>query len=406
MSEKNTGWPVVLAFLNSRRRFLWFAASLLLMELAGAAVLPKILPDTWYLDVYLRWRSVTQTERFLNGELDVAPDPLLGWRNRSNAAYAGIRYDEHGSRSFGGISPDRRKRWRVLFFGDSRVNGYVYLNNDQTINAYLEDESVETLNLATAFYGLDQMYLAFRESVREYGPDVAVIGIGSETEKLLDGHYIPFILRKEYGMPFLKPRFELTDEGLLLRTPKVLEFLGKVPHSPEMLDFLAAHDGYYERFEYFKRWESTPILAGFSTAVRLFGQWWDGLTPAVATAGLFASLDEPERAALRNPALFRALIREIKSFAEASGVKVSLILFPSLYEFRGQEIGQYEAAAAAIRSEDIHFIDVRKLFKGYRGGERLYSDDTHVTPAANRLIAEVIRRSVLADQEETPTIVR
>lgn len=157
-----------------------------------------------------------QTDKFLNGQLDVELDSVRGWRNRRSFQIDKIRYDRYGSCSNAGIVEGSRKELRVILLGDSKVNGYTYVENSETINAYLEDDRTEVLNMGTSFYGLDQSYLTMIEVTEKFEPDVIVIGIGSQEGQLLGCHNIPFMVRKEQWMPLLKPQFALKDGQLVL----------------------------------------------------------------------------------------------------------------------------------------------------------------------------------------------
>ncbi|GBC60701.1 hypothetical protein DENIS_1658 [Desulfonema ishimotonii] len=393
-SQRQICWKEMVKASGAARRFLIFCAGLVILELVLSQVLPHLLSETRYLAAYLPWQSLHQTRRFLNNELDVVPDPACGWRNKRNATWLGIHYDAFGSRSYGGISQDMPRKRRVIFLGDSRVNGYTYVNNSQTINACLEDDSVETLNMATPFYGPDQMYIAMGETLRNFTSDVVVIGLGSGSEQLLDCHYIPFLGRQEYGVPFLKPCYTLRDGQLVLQAPDIQALLRPVPDAPALLRYLSTHDNHYERFKAFQSWECTPFLAAFSCA-RAAG---------MRMGKKFAGWQRTET--LKNGELMRALVRAIEALGKAHNAEVVFLLFPSLAEFQEDTHPVYDRTAMLLRQETATFLDIRVIFKKYRGNEPLFADDRHITCTANRLIAGTLKHIVSDADREGPVIGR
>lgn len=394
------GWKPVLAALKSARAFWIAAAALIVLEAALIPVLPRVIPATVYLRAYLPWQAVEQTRRFLAGELDVIPDPVLGWRNRPGHAYRNIRYDRFGSRSSdASFDPETRKAHRVVFVGDSRTHGYTFVSNADTISASMENEAVETLNLATAFYGLDQMVLALEEAVERFAPDAAVIGLGSDTHLLLRSHYVPFLAPEEYGMPFLKPRFETTGEGgLRTVAPDPARLLANVPDNPDLLAFLARKDPLFGRFRTFQRRICFPMI-GATVHVK-----WACGRAARRMMEWTGREDAEEPVAFE--AEYRALIERARRIGDARNVSVGFVLYPTLPEFLDGNSGHYDRIAAILQSERVPFVDGRALLKRYRGSERLYADDLHFTAAANRTMAGALSRKILRDNRDEPVIAR
>lgn len=394
------GWKPVLAALKSSRAFWITAAALLVLEGVMTPVLPRLIPDTLYLRAFLPWQAVTQTRRFLRSELDVIPDPKLGWRNRPGHVYKNIRYDEYGSRSAGGISSDEKKPVRVVFIGDSRTNGYTFVSNAETISAGMENGRVETLNLATAFYGLDQMVLALESAVNRFEPDIAIIGVGSDDHLLLDSHYIPLLNPSEYGMPFLKPRFQPSKDGRMApATPDPTRLLAGLPDNPELLRFLAKNDPHFQRFRVFQRWNTTPLIGALahsgSKIAELFG-WRTG----VARAENLSSREGGQET------LYRELIQRANAIGKRNGTAVGFVLFPSLDEFLEKKTEDFDRVAGILQSEHVPFVDARSLLRRYQGNENLFGDDLHFTAAANRVMADALSRTLLHTKGEEPVIAR
>ena len=194
MVREELGWKQARPFLRYSRRFFCIAVALFLSELALVPVFSSWLPESWFLGYFLTWRVVKTSELIINGEDIVEVDDVCGWRNRPNSVdkLERIFYDQYGSRSHGGIEIGGRKKRRIVFLGDSRINGWAKVKNHQTINAYLENDTIETLNFGTELFGLDQSYLAMPRIVDRFQPDVFVIGIDLEEFNFLDSTYLPF----------------------------------------------------------------------------------------------------------------------------------------------------------------------------------------------------------------------
>ncbi|MBN1350784.1 hypothetical protein JXJ21_15305 [candidate division KSB1 bacterium] len=256
-------WKPFLYYLKKRWKFFGVCLLLALTEQIVAPMLPEIIPQTWYLRAYLPWNSIKRTGRFIDDKLHIEPDDVRGWRNRAKAHFKTVNYDRFGSRSNVGLAPGASKKLRVIFLGDSRIASYVNVTNDEIVNAYLENESIETLNFSSELYGLDQIYLTLQDVVERFHPQVVVIGIGSDVGELLDCHYLPFMY-PTIGLPLLKPRLTLRDSVLEPHIPPIRKYLQQLPANPDLLDYIRQHDPHYARFEWFQRRRATPFLCALS----------------------------------------------------------------------------------------------------------------------------------------------
>lgn len=119
-----------------------------------------------------------QTLRISRDDSEYAPDPELGWKNREGQfdmvdpqRNSPFRYTNwsHGRRATADREPsqDPAGTPRVMFFGDSYVQGYG-LSNQQTF-AWLVQKNhpeLDVSNFGTADYGTYQSYLAVAKYVR------------------------------------------------------------------------------------------------------------------------------------------------------------------------------------------------------------------------------------------------
>jgi hypothetical protein len=243
------------------------------------------------------------------------------------------------------------------------------------------------------------MVLALESAVDRFSPDAAVIGLGSDTGRLMEGHYIPFLAPNEYGMPFLKPRFRLAPDGEETPiTPDPVRLLAGLPDTPELLAFLRDRDPMYPRFQSFQRWHCFPLIG-------LIAETGQRLSHAMTGSATAGGKDSPAETASETAA-FRALIRRAEEIGRRNGVSVGFILYPSLAEFLGEERAAYDRAAAVLQSERAPFVDGLALLQRYRGPEDLYADDLHFTAAANRFMAAALSRTLVHPTGEEPVIAR
>jgi|GEM_PF-3452574 len=386
MKQKISLLSFLTPHLKSIMCFSLFFGVLMGAELMIAPVLPSFVPEVWYLGRYLSPEAIRMTRNFLNEEFDTVPDDQRGWRNSSDEL--DIRQWEtlFDSRSEAENFPGQRKQ-RVVFLGDSRIRGAkCCIRVDQTINAILENEKTETLNLASPGYALDQVCLTMREAAERLQPDMVVIGIGPDVGNLLDIHYLSLISRDRIR-PLLKPRFVQDESGdLRLEVPPFRKLLQNIPNNPELLQYIKANDPHYTRFERFKKWESTPFL-GFLSILK---------AKAEAKTESFSRLTGIEQQQpLKNSVLVRAILGKIRDLADEKGIQLLYLLLPTSAEVFGNQHLAYNELTDLLKSESANFIDVLPFFQKYPGSEdELFHDTYHGTYTAHKIIAEKLARKI------------
>ena len=386
MEQSEISWKNFLNKMNFNKRFFACWGLFLIVELFMINIIPSVFPETWYLSSYLPWESVKKTEEFLKGGFDLELDKKLGWRNKSNAIVGNIKYDQYGSISNNGISAEQRKNYRVIFVGDSRIGGNKYINNGQTINAFLENNQIETLNFASSLYSLDQMYLIMKETVPIYQPEYIVFGIGRDVGEALDCHYLPF-LNAEVEEPLLKPRFILENDILKLRVPHYKKLLSRLPDSIDLLAYLKHNDAHYNRFRAFQIHEFTPILGFFSILKKKFD---------CCFCSLGGGLGWKKSVEMKNVQLVKALFTSINDYAKVWNVKVIFLLFPTSDEFEERvNLNSYLFLADLIESNSFNYLNVLDVLKD-NSKEDVYFDQKHVTDRANEKIAGKLKEIILA----------
>jgi hypothetical protein len=380
-------WQHVLHFIRHHRRFFGFMLFLLILEGSMSVFLPRVVPDTLYLRAFLSWESVHQTRRFLSGQRTIEVDKQLGWHNRPDSNFQKIYYDQWGSRSHLGIQAEKRKTQRILFFGDSRINGHLDLKNTETINAYIDDEETETLNFASALYRLDQNYLALQSKQAQFQADVAVIGIDGRLGSLLDCHYLPFHTRSNTTL--LKPRFELQSGQLIAKIPPFYQLLEDLPDNPALLDFLEKEDPCYVKFQYYKTWQSTPLLSILHNGQTLLSKVLKKF-----------SMEKKESSYGGDLMVGLALLKAIAQFRQTHNIKVIFVLLPTQVEWTGALSDKsYQRTRQALEMENLPFIDVLTLLQQTTlKTDDIFTDSVHFTARTNQLIAQALQKH-LAKQE-------
>ncbi len=204
-------------------------------------------------------------------------DERLGWAHRPNML-GSLTTNSKGLRAFRysrGLRAPREysaqpspNTLRIALFGDSFTLGHG-LADDETWGHQLEialnqaGVRAEVMNFGVSGYGMDQAFLRWRHEGRQYSPDMAIFGFQPEN---LNRNVN--IFRKLYysrtGIPFSKPRFILTDQGIELlnqpalppeELPAVFESFANHP--------LAPYEHYYQSRHVAGRWWTSSRLAAF-----------------------------------------------------------------------------------------------------------------------------------------------
>lgn len=135
--------------------------------------------------------------------------PVLGWYSQKNrtASLKSPQFPEvavhtnssgfRGTREYSILKPQGIKR--VALLGDSFAFGFG-VQDRETFAVSLEeaDRKLEVLNVGVPGYGMDQIYLSYREVAKKYNPDIVLIGIFPEdfwrcTRSFADsGHVKPY----------------------------------------------------------------------------------------------------------------------------------------------------------------------------------------------------------------------
>jgi len=380
-----TGGRAGMLRLLGRAPVLFGAIGLLLAVEAAACLLgPVVIPSQTYLSWYLGPKARSRTAQFLqpaSQDAYLVFDSVLGWRNRPGVSRGNWSVDSLGARSVRGARARGPTRpLRVLFLGSSLVNGGAAVSNSETISAYVEDSAIEALNFGTMLYAFDQAYLAYATGLYRLDARIVVVGVPAEPGEGLSNRYVPFRARDEVNMPFLKPRFRLAGDTLVLEPVLPLALWRSEFDTPAFVDSLRGTDGSFGRFAAFARFGQTPIAAGVSALyqrVRGLATAWNGGA---------------------DRRLFLALLSRLQAVARSHDAAVLVMIvpdgevtFPGLLRRRLPD--RYPAVVAELRERGVVVLDGREALRasGVPAALLYNADGIHLTPAGNQVVAEALR---------------
>jgi hypothetical protein len=319
----------------------------------------------------------------------IVEDPDTGWAPRPGSSNALYAYNQETIRvptpsvHYPVESPAGTTR--IAIFGDSFTNG-VDESYEHTWGAFLHHalhtatRPTEVLNFGVPGYGMDQAFLRWRKLGGTYNPAVVVFGLQIENVKRNVNLLRP-LYNRFTDLPFAKPRFVVRDDRLeVINVPAI-----PPSHLPATIaDIanwpLAASEAYYDPDNYRVRPWHLSRLATF--AAQVIGESPDSddriATPVegeLALRILQAFHDDVRR----NGASFVVVHLPRRSDLAALQTSGSLPNADLLREVAGR-FDFAEASGALL--EEARRTSLASLF----------NKSSHYTPAANRVVAEVLAR--------------
>lgn len=384
--EKTKAVPVYRRLLRLRSLsplVFYTVVFLLLGHLAVATVMPLFVPEELYLYLYLGKDARESTKNFLAGNHPfLIYDNTLGWRNRPNVRQDKWMTDEYGARTTHRASNDSSRKKIVMFLGNSLINGGTNVSNDETISAFIEDASTESINLATMLYALDQIYLNYKE--REYKADVVVVGLPSEPAAGLLNQYVPFRVKFENKMPFFKPRFEIRSGELSILSVPPLKTYEKLLDNSDILKTLMKTDAYYNEFSRYKRFGLMPVSSAIYSLyerIRHYAQLIWGNAEGMS--------------------LLKTLIKQMVFEARARNASIVFMALPNLKTvapgiFHRYLPDLYGKMVNELKEEGYPILDVRPALRqsGIPPQELFDADGVHFSSAGNRVIAAALKNAI------------
>ena len=358
---------------------------LLLGHLVAAVVMPLFVPDEIYLYLYLGKDARESTKKFIDGKHPfLVYDDILGWRNRSNVKHDKWNTDEHGARTTHRLSASSSGKRVVMFLGNSLMNGGTNVSNEETIPAYIEDASTESVNFATMLYALDQVYLNYKERLGGYKADVVVVGLPGESTAGLLNQYIPFRVRFENKMPFFKPRFEMHSGELSIVSVPSLKTYERLFNNPDVLKTLVKTDAYYSEFSRYKRFGLMPGSSGIYSMferIRYHARWIRGDAEGMPLLRKLINQIVLE-ARERNAAIIFVALPDLRTVAPGAWQ----VYLPDIYEKRVND----------LKGEGYDLLDVRPVLRqsGIPPEKLFQADGVHYSSAGNRIIAAALKNII------------
>ncbi len=303
--------------------------------------------------------------------------PVLGWYSQKNKTAlldstnfqqvivhtnsAGFR----GAREYALQKP--KGVIRIAALGDSFVFGFG-VQDAETFPALLEADGGgrEVLNLGVPGYGIDQIYLSYREVARPYHPDIVLIGIFPEdfwrcTRSFADSGHV-------------KPYFSLSKEGKLV--------LHNVPVPPPFsLDT--------DQFPLLVEQNALQKLLNRSVLYRIARK------PLIKLAKNMRLIDpDSSEEWLVGRAILSQLIKEVR----ADGATPLILLMPSkAWAENTRRTSQERSIRRFAEREKVDLINLRPEFNdaiAKDGLEAYYiKNDWHWTAKGHRLVADVINQN-------------
>jgi hypothetical protein len=299
--------------------------------------------------------------------------PVLGWYHQKNktAYFEKERWKIQVHTNSAGFRGTLEYRFekpagvrRAISLGDSFAFGWG-VEDGETYGAVLEKQvpDLEVLNAGVAGYGLDQIYLSFREIGRFYQAEEAVIAIFPEdfwraTRAFSDSGYA-------------KPYFTVTDSGkLTLRNvPVPRPFELKTGQFPSVIEYPAWRT-FFRQSAFYRLLERAAFKLGKKAG------WVDPDTTAEWELG---------------KTILARLVTEVR---EAKMRPLFLLIPPERWVSSEQRISLYESFLKFAAKEKVEVIDFRRILKPLfreNGANRYYlENEGHWTAETHRLAAQLI----------------
>jgi len=310
-------------------------------------------------------------------------DSVLGWTLRPGFRSPKVAVDDVGRRRAPDRPPPASNAVRLAVFGDSFTFGGDVVDRDAYPEAFARlDPGVDVANYGVPAYGLDQTFLRYLKERGAARPQVVVIGYLSENICRDVSVFRPFY-NPNTVFPLAKPRYLLDGRGLRLLPnplPAPESYRRLLANPAESLAELGRHDAFYRARPHASRWDR-------SAAVRLV-KLAAAQLPAASRDGCYGAGEA-----------FAVTTRLFSLFYETAlrdGAQPVILIFPTREELTGWRGGhrkRYAPLLSFLGGKGYRVVDAMEVFDG--AGRDLSTDElipTHLSPLANTLVAEHLRR--------------
>jgi hypothetical protein len=326
-------------------------------------------------------------------------DAQLGWTNRPNNQSADrlYAYNALGAR----IAPAAPVEYtpspppgtvRIVIVGDSYTHGDE-VPFENTWGYYLQQNlnqagiNAEVINLAVGAYGLDQAFLRWQTLGRDLSPDIVILGLQMENVQR-NVNLLKPIYRPNTGLPFSKPRYILSNNGLtLINVPPVppAQIAGLLENIATWE--LAPYEHFFNPKDYQQQLWTQSKLVALSQEI-----FWP-----IETDPYFYDLNqEPARLTLK-------IIETFQDQVEASGSDFLIIHIPIVLDLINLRLKRdliYADLLAAIDAKHP-IIDPHEALLA-ESMFALFMPGGHYSAVGNKIIAEVVAKRIIATEVARP----
>jgi hypothetical protein len=339
---------------------------------------------------------VVSTSEILNSYFNsstsyVIDDPYLGWTIRPNSISENglYRANSDGLRGEAEYNLDPRPGvLRIAIYGDSFTHGDEVVFEDTwgyQLELLLDEMGMDTevINFGVGGYGMDQAYLRWQHFGRQYGPDIVLFGFQAENVNRNMNIFRPFFIR-DNAIPFLKPRFLLKGEQLVLvNSPapppeEVLELVANFGESS-----LAGYEYFFDADDYVEPvWLKSKLFALIFT--HLEPRLSRVLSGSQERMSIYDADSEAGRLALE-------ILQAFREDVEASGARFIAVHLPlpsTLWLLQDNQPIDYQELLNELDSNfpvihtESHFLDGVTPIPDYFVG--------HYSALGNRVVASAI----------------
>lgn len=302
-------------------------------------------------------------------------DDLMGWTigpNRRNVS--GLYYS-----SWEGIRAPREgvsyvkstEKTRIALVGDS----YTFAEDvpfEDSWGYHLEEalgSEFEVLNFGVGGYGIDQAFLRYEKEVRQWNPQVVILGFPSTNVERTMVLYPP-LTSGWWEFPFSKPRFILRNESLqTLNVPPITPQDLFSRRSIAEVPFLE-----YDRKHRPSRWQASVMHRSY-------------LVRAIMTLFPPGEVDHPEVSDTALISVNGAILQTFVQSVRSAGSIPIVMFFPETTE---EFAGQIQMGLKVLHESGIDYTDLTPCMRTIPSAERYVPKHSHYSVQSNARVAECL----------------
>ena len=366
---------VALAFLTGEATVRLLTSS---TPLGPVVLNTPLLPRSWDAAVA---RNRELLERAPSNISYFVPDGSLGWTvGPSRQSKDGLYFSSsEGIRSAGpNVSyATRSVMHRVATVGDSFTFG-LEVRFEDSWAARLEQllgSQVQVLNFGVDGYGVDQAYLRYSRDVRQWHPELVLLGFIRHDlyRSLVVYSFVAF----PEGFPFAKPRF-VVDAGMLrllnVPLPSPQEILSR--RTIADLPFVEFDPG-YDPGEW--DWHAYHRSRLIRLVLSRFRRWPDQNVRATDQVATFLNGE---------------IITSFARLAEREGTRPLVVFFPARSDFGATDRRVWNGVVTTLRARGIDYVDLTPCVSELGVSELFIQGRPHYSPKGNARVATCLHSLV------------